>query len=106
MADLFVQAFRAILTGLYQKSDSVKVAVYTPSGGEPVTLKVIIQKSTVLQPSGYDAEVLATVTSVKALLEDLGREPNRGDSLEIGDDTFTIKEVLLENNGRTARMTR
>lgn len=105
MADVFTQALRAILMGLYQKSDSVKDAVYTPSGGDSVSLKVFIQKSNVLQPSGYQAEVLATGTSVKALLEDLGQEPSRGDTLIIDGVTHTIKEVLLENNGRTARMT-
>lgn len=103
MGDVFVQAIRAILEGI--PSDSVQDAVYTPAAGDPVSLKVFVSVNTVLQPSGFDAEVLATGTSVKALLEDLGREPVRGDSLEIRSGVYTIKEVLLENNGRTARMT-
>jgi len=105
MADFFIQALRDMLNGLYGQTDSVKEVVYTPGESEPVTVKVFYDENTIMQPSAYSAEVFALGRSVKGILEDFGGKPGRGDEITIGGITYTVKEVILENNGRAARLT-
>ena len=104
MADVFTIALRAILDGLYGHSDSVQEAVYTPQGGDPISWKVFYEENTVMQPSAYSAEVYALGRTVKGILEDLGAEPQRGDSITVKGSTYTVKEPILENNGRAVRL--
>ncbi len=104
MSDVFTTALRAILDGLYGQSDSVQEAVYTPQGGDPILWRVFYEENTVMQPSAYSAEVWALGRTVKGILEDLGVNPQRGDSILVKGCTYTVKESISENNGRAVRL--
>ncbi|MBN2397099.1 MAG: hypothetical protein JXI32_01860 [Deltaproteobacteria bacterium] len=104
MADAFTIALRAIMDGLYGQSDSVQEAVYSPQGGDPIPWKVFYDENTLMQPSAYSAEVYALGRTVKGILEDLGVDPQRGDSITVKGNTYTVKEPILENNGRAVRL--
>jgi len=106
MSDVFAIALRAMLDGLHGHSDSVQEAVYTPQGGYPITLKCFYDANTVMQPSAYSTEVYALGRTVKVLREDLGEgvDPQRGDSVTVNGQTYTVQESASENNDRTVRM--
>ena len=76
-------------------------ATYTPMGGAAVSLRVIIDKSVLLQPAG-DAQVYERGVTIEVILDDISSvEPNRGSTFVVGTETFTVQSIL-ENDGLTA----
>ena len=78
-------------------------ATYNPSGMDPVSLKVILEKDVELQPGGYSSQVWEKGSTIEALLDDLGKEPDRDETIVIGSDTWTIQSIE-RNDGRCVKM--
>jgi hypothetical protein len=78
-------------------------AVYTPSGGTAIACRVLIDRSVMLQPTGMVAQVFERGTTIEAILADIGKEPNRGDTFVIGTETFTV-QAIDSTDGLTVTM--
>jgi len=78
-------------------------AVYTPSGGMSIACRVIITRDVLLQPASMDTQVFDHGTTIEAILEDIGAEPNRGDTFVIGTETFTVQSIE-QNDGLTVKV--
>lgn len=74
-------------------------AVYTPTCGAAVALRV--EKSVEMdeQPDGLTGATWSRIETVTGLLADFGQEPDRGDMITIGATTYSVFRVL-ENDGR------
>lgn len=94
------EIFGAALTDIFN-SPIGDDATYTPYGGAAVSLRVIIDKSVLLQPAG-DAQVYERGVTIEVILDDISNaEPNRGSTFVVGSETFTVQSIL-ENDGLTA----
>jgi len=77
-------------------------ATFTPAAGDPVSLKVVVEKGVELQPEAFGAQVTELGVTVEYLLADTGREADRNETFTVGDDTYTV-QAALENDGRYAK---
>ena len=103
MKDVFTDALRAAFDKLSGIDPDLRDAVYRPNPGDPVALKIHVRKEQQLQPDGFTAEVQALATTAEAILADLGKEPERGETFETETETFTVKSVL-SNDGKTVKV--
>ncbi len=80
-------------------------AIYTPFGGVPLAdpIRVILERSVLLQPSDMNAQVPDRADTIEAMLEDVSEEPNRGATFAIGTETFTV-QAIDKNDGDTVLM--
>lgn len=69
-------------------------ASYTPYGGAAVACTVILHKATAPQPQGYEAQAWGPGTTIESRLSETTSEPNRNDTFLIGSTTYTVQEVL------------
>jgi len=103
MADVFTDALRAAFEKLSGIDPDLRDAVYHPSSGDPVALRIHVRREQQLQPDGFTAEVQALATTVEAILEDLGKEPERGETFETPGETFTVKGIV-SNDGKAVKV--
>lgn len=76
-------------------------ATFTPAGGVTIPdLRVIVNRSVLLQPAGMDAQVYERGTTIEVILADIGAEPIRGDVFVVGTETFTVQSIE-SNDGDT-----
>jgi hypothetical protein len=73
-------------------------ATYNPAGGAAISLRVIVNRSILLQPGGLESQVYERGTTIEAQLADVGSEPNRGDTFTVGAETFTVKSIESNDN--------
>ena len=73
-------------------------ATYNPTAGGPISCKVHLESETVLQPGGFSAGSYAVVKTLEALLVDIGKEPDYGETFIVGPTTYTV-EAIAENDG-------
>jgi len=92
------EIFGAALTDIFN-SPIGDDATYTPYGGTAKSIRVIINKSVLLQPAG-DAQVYERGVTIEAILADVVTEPNRGSTFVIGSETFTVQSID-SNDGYT-----
>jgi len=78
-------------------------ATFTPSVGDPVSCKAVLDKDVEMQPSGYDAQVYAMGNTIEYLLDEVGKEADRGETFLIGSDTWTVQSVS-RNDGRFVKV--
>jgi hypothetical protein len=79
-------------------------ATFTPTGGDPISLAVLLVKETVMQPSGGMSESWGMITTIEMNLSDLdGVEPDKGDRIVVGTDAYQVHSVL-ENNGYSVKV--
>ena len=78
-------------------------ATFTPSGGAAVSCTVIITFNVMLQPTGVEAQVWQSGTTIEALLSEITNEPNRGDVFVVGGVSYTVQAVI-ENDGVNVRV--
>lgn len=74
-------------------------ATFTPSAGDPVSLKVVFKSVLAMQPTGYETRSWQGEKSIEFILDDIGREPNRGDVFEVDEVDYTVQAVIA-NDGR------
>jgi hypothetical protein len=65
-------------------------AVFTPSGGDSMECKVIIDRETGIEPGGYDTQVMVPVTTLEYILNELGQEAKRGDKFEVEGEMWIV----------------
>lgn len=68
-------------------------AVYTPLTGDPVPLRIMLNKNIVLQPSSMDTQVVELGTTIEAILADLGKLPVRGETFVADSDVYTVQSI-------------
>lgn len=90
--DIFAAAAMAMFNALGQD------AVFTPAVGDPVSCKVDIEKDVDLQPIGYEAAVWAKETLLECLLAVIGKEPDRGETFQVGSTIYKVKSIV-KNDG-------
>jgi len=79
-------------------------ATFTPATGSPVPgVYVLIKEELLEQPGGYDTTNWAQKTTLRCLLADLPREPNRGETFTVDSTGYTVEQVL-ENDNRFVKM--
>lgn len=99
--------FAAALPKIF--SAAGETAVFTPAAGDPVSCMVFIDFNVMLQPSGAEVQVWQQGTTIEALLSEIGREPNRGETFTVypdeenrtagtGGTVYTVQEIL-QNDG-------
>ena len=74
-------------------------ATFTPAAGDPVALKVFFKSALAMQPTSYETRSWQGEISIEFVLDDLGREPNRGETFTYNSTVYTVQGVV-ENNGR------
>lgn len=94
--EIFEQAVADILDVLGED------AVFTPAAGDPVSLKVDLDRETAFQP-GADMTVWESGATIEYVLSDIGREADAGETFAIGAETFTVAAVV-ENDGFTVKV--
>ena len=67
-------------------------AVYTPVTGDQVSCTVRLRHDVILQPSSYDAQIVETGSTIKALYSDVG-EPEKGSTFMIDETTYTVARI-------------
>jgi hypothetical protein len=77
-------------------------ATYT-TGGVSTNLKVVLDKMIDPGPGGFEGKAWQHMRTIECLLADLGGEPNKGDTFLVGANTYTVKEVL-ENDDRFVKV--
>lgn len=82
---------------------AAETAVFTPAVGDPVLCMVFIDFSVELQPAGAEVQVWQRGTVIEALLSEIGREPNRGETFTVDSIAYTV-QAILENDGLTVKM--
>lgn len=79
-------------------------ALFTPLAGDPVDCKVILEQGVDLQPGGYSSQAYAQGTTIEYILASVGKEADRGETFEVGEDTWTVQAVE-ENDGTFCKVT-
>jgi hypothetical protein len=92
--------FAGALPGIFTAAG--EAAVFTPATGSPIPCFVFIDFNVMLQPSGMEAQVYEQGTAIEALLLDIGREPNRGETFTVGGVVYTVK-APISNDGLTVK---
>lgn len=93
-------AFDTAIKDIFDDENIGSDAVYTPSGGSAISCRVIIERNVLLQPDSMTTQVYEHGTTIEAILDDMGAEPNRGDTFVIGTETFTVQSID-SNDGMT-----
>ena len=78
-------------------------AVFNPAVGPAVPCRVVLEKDVLLQPGAMTAQAYERATTIEAILADLGKEPARGETFDIGAESFTV-QYIDENDGLSVRM--
>jgi hypothetical protein len=74
-------------------------ATFTPATGDPVALKVVFKSMLAMQPTSYETRSWQGEDSIEFVLDDLGREPNRGETFTVESTVYTVQGVVA-NDGR------
>lgn len=64
-------------------------ATYTPSGGESVTVRVVLDRNVERTIPGMQGATMESRTQLTGYSEDLG-EASRGDTVALGSETFRL----------------
>ena len=93
---------------------AAEAAVFTPAVGDAIPCMVFIEFNVMLQPSGAEAQIWQRGTTIEALLSEIGREPDRGETFTVFPDeisrsagingTAYAVQAILENDGLTVKM--
>jgi hypothetical protein len=79
-------------------------ATFTPAAGDPIPLKVDFKNDIALQPTGYETRSWQGEKTIEFVLDEIGREPNRGEKFEIDGTDYTVQSIV-ENSGRFCKVT-
>lgn len=74
-------------------------ATFTPSAGDPVALKVVFKTELAMQPTSYETRSWQGSESIEFILDDIGREPNRGEIFTVDSTDYRV-EAVTANDGR------
>jgi len=78
-------------------------ATFTPSIGDPVEdIKVNLMRDTDFEPSS-SLQTWGSNIIIEAILDDLGKEPDKDETFTINLIVYTVQSVL-ENDGRFVRV--
>lgn len=78
-------------------------ANFTPSVGAPIPCMVFIDFNVEFQPAGTETQVWERGTVIEALLSEIGREPDRGETFTLaGGIVYTVKAILA-NDGLSVK---
>ena len=76
-----------------------ETAIYKPLSGPQVpACKVLITKEIDLQPVGMESSTWQRTVMLECLSAEVGREPDRGDRFEVGDDVYKVEKVLEQSD--------
>jgi hypothetical protein len=78
-------------------------ATFTPAAGDPVSLKVSFKNELEMTPAAFEARAWQNSRFVEIIIDDIGREPNRGETLTIDETVYTVQAVTA-NDGRFCTM--
>lgn len=87
----FFDDFKSSLKTGVENMFSVE-AIYTPAHGTPVPCLVKLDHDVLLQPSGYDAQVIETGSTITAFVSDVG-EPESGGIFLIEGVTYEVARI-------------
>lgn len=96
------EIFLSALRDIYDSAVGAD-AVYAPLSGASVSCRVILNRSVVLQPAGMEAQVVEYGTTIEAIIIDLGKIPERGETFTIGSEVFTV-QAISRNDGDEVEM--
>ena len=104
MTDMWADQFRSIQAAFVAAGDTDAVtATYTPSSGPTKSCAIMIEKGNLEQPSGFVSAVSVQGITIEAALDDLGKEPDRGENFTVGSTVYTVLSVQ-ENDGHTVKL--
>lgn len=104
--DIWANMFREIQTGFAAAGDPDAVtSVFLPSGGPSCSCQIMISRGVSLQPGGFESAVSAQGITIEAALDDLGKEPDRGETFTVLSPAtvYTVLSVI-ENDGHTVKV--
>jgi len=91
--------FQDNLPGIHQRAHNqiaISCVYYPvdddPEISDPVICKIEIEHDVIIQPSGYDAQVIETGSTVTALYSDVV-EPKTGSYFQVADTVYTVKRI-------------
>jgi hypothetical protein len=91
-------AFAAAIDDLFADPNIASDAVYTPTGGDPMTVRVIARRPNEIVGFG-DTRIHASTAMFDVRVSEVPA-PAEGDALEIGDDTYVIQgEPVRDRDG-------
>lgn len=74
---------------------------WQPGDAEEVSCNVLVDHDVLIQGEGYDMNLATLGTTIMAKVADVGTL-ERGDTFEVGDDTWTVQRIE-ENDGSVVR---
>lgn len=72
-------------------------AVYKPNDGPEIPCRIHISHDLGRQPSGYSGQVYGPGITIKALFNVLGKDPEQGETFEVGETIYRVEDTP-ENN--------
>ncbi len=92
--------FAAALPGIFQAAG--EEASFAPATGAAIPCMVFIDFNVQLQPAGLETQIWQRGTTIEALLTEILREPDRGETFTVDGTTYTV-QAILENDGLTVK---
>jgi len=86
MSDTIIQA--ALLKAFETLGKS---AVFMPGDYDPVDCVVDLVKGAQIVEGGYDAPIVSRMFTIEYLLDQLGRDPQPGESFIVGEDEWVVE---------------
>ena len=83
---------------------AAEAGTYTPAVGDPVSVKVRIDKETLTEPDGLEMLVIGEEIRAKALLDEIGQDPvartpsRIGDSFTVGSTVYEVTAIVEKDN--------
>jgi hypothetical protein len=74
-------------------------ATWTSRGNVPRRVRVWLEQETSPQVDGFESVVYAAGWTVEAMLDDLRKEPDKGETFAVNGMVFSVTSIL-ENDGR------
>jgi hypothetical protein len=93
---IIIQALRDIFDSVIGED-----ALFARSGSAPIPVRVIVNRSVLLQPSGMDTQVYERGTTIEVILDDIDGEPVRGDVFTVAAQQYTVQSID-SNDGDSA----
>ncbi|WP_075220715.1 head-tail joining protein [Acuticoccus yangtzensis] len=93
-----MSALAAALDALFADSNVGRHAVYTPAGGEPVTVRIVPRRADTISEFG-DARVWSETIRLDVCVREVA-DPRPGDGFEIDGEAFVIQGEPVRDRER------
>ena len=84
------------LACFFDTTEFAVAGTYTPSGGSPVPVDVVLTRDVEIAPSGYDT-IMSDRVTVAAFSKSVVASPAKDATLVVGSETWTVQRVIFDD---------